>query len=107
MVSSPEFVEHELFLGGAQWRAGDGVPGAVDVLPCRALGDEDGEFAAFTTASHVGKQFRRRDGVVKKLASHTGNGILGIAMVGRCGHGLIAGEFEVMVLLPEFGEIAD
>ena len=42
-----EFVEHDLLLGGAQWRARDGVPGGGNVLPCPALGDEDGEFHAF------------------------------------------------------------
>jgi hypothetical protein len=38
--SSPEFVEHELLLGGIQRRARNGVPSGVDVLACPVVGDE-------------------------------------------------------------------
>jgi hypothetical protein len=67
--SSPEFVEHELLLGGVQRGAGDGVPGGVDVLPCPALGDEDGYFYAFVFTRDVWKQGERRSWVVGEMTT--------------------------------------
>lgn len=65
--SSPKFVEHELLLSGTQWRARDGVPGGVDVLPCPALGDEGGHFHAFVFAREAWKQGERGSGVVGEM----------------------------------------
>ena len=65
--SSPKFVEHELLLSGTQWRARNGVPGGVDVLPCPALGDEYGYFHTFVLTRDAWKQGERGSGVFGEM----------------------------------------
>ena len=67
--SSPEFVEHELLLGGVQRGAGDGAPGGGNVLPCPALGDEVGHFQACVFTRDAWKQGERRSGVVREMTT--------------------------------------
>ena len=67
--SSPEFVEHELLLSGTQWRARNGVPGGVDVLPCPALGDESSHFHAFDFTRDAWKQGERGSGFVGEMTT--------------------------------------
>ena len=65
--SSPEFVKHDLLLGGVERRARNGIPSCVDVLPCPALSDEGGEFQAFVFARDAWKQGERGCGVVAEM----------------------------------------
>jgi hypothetical protein len=80
--SSPEFIEHELLLSGTQWRARNGVPGGVDVLPCPALGDEYGYFHTFVLTRDAWKQGERRSGVVGEM---TIDGLFDRWIIRACG----------------------
>lgn len=83
--SSPEFVEHELLLGGTQRRAGDGVPCGVDVAACPALGDEDRQFAPCFMAGEVCQAAESELWVVRFLTTNALAVVVGGVIAGRHG----------------------